>query len=168
MESHDPRLAALCRPFAEAPEVILAYLFGSRAEGREHPDSDWDIAIVTDAHISYARRFELELAAQQRLGGGRVQVITMDSAPIELRYRVVATGMLLFARSVELRVEWEATTMSRYFDALPGLRQWRADLIKGGNSDAAVRRYRKQTGKAQRLREPAGGDPDDRPDRVSR
>ncbi|MGH2633260.1 MAG: type VII toxin-antitoxin system MntA family adenylyltransferase antitoxin [Tepidiformaceae bacterium] len=157
MDNDDSRLLALRDLFSTVDEVVLAYLFGSRAEGREHPASDWDIALVTESPLTYERRFELEHAARQ-LVDGEVQLVPMQSAPIEMRFRVVATGRLLFQRSVEERVEWEANTMSRYYDALPGLLRWRAELIEGGNTDAAIRRYRKSAGKTRRLPQQAGGD----------
>lgn len=149
---------ALRHLFASAPDVVLAYVFGSRAEGRERQDSDWDIAVVSEGLIDYHRRFELEREARRLLEGAEVQVVPMCSAPIEIRFRVVATGLVLYERSQEDRVEWEANTMSRYYDALPALRRWRSELIEGGNSDAAVRRYRESAGKARRLSQQAGGD----------
>jgi predicted nucleotidyltransferase len=164
MDRDDPKLEALRHFFASesetAPKIMLAYLFGSRAEGREHAGSDWDIGVVSDSSMPYERRFELEREARRLLDGAEVQIVPMHSAPIELRFRVVATGRLLYERSIEERVEWEANTMSRYYDALPQLHRWREEVIEGGNADAAVRRYRESAGKARRLRESTRSDSD--------
>lgn len=39
---------------AFVPQVRFAYLFGSRAQGRERPDSDIDVAVVLDDGIAAA------------------------------------------------------------------------------------------------------------------
>lgn len=37
-------------------EVIL---FGSRARGDAHPDSDWDFLVLLDGHVDHARRLRV-------------------------------------------------------------------------------------------------------------
>lgn len=43
--SDDPKIQALKEYFAERDDVIMAFLFGSRASGKVHTGSDWDIAV---------------------------------------------------------------------------------------------------------------------------
>jgi predicted nucleotidyltransferase len=44
---------------SDQDDVLDAYLFGSRAEGRAAPQSDYDIAVLARAELAPARRFEL-------------------------------------------------------------------------------------------------------------
>jgi uncharacterized protein len=54
------RIRTLVKEIDPTSEVIL---FGSRARGKEHPDSDWDILILVDtkADLDYERIFRHKL-----------------------------------------------------------------------------------------------------------
>ena len=53
-------LTARLREYFEArPEVRLAYLFGSRAEGTASEDSDYDIGVLPAKDADSGLRFEL-------------------------------------------------------------------------------------------------------------
>ena len=43
---HDPDLARLLNHVVEAMDPLEVWLFGSRADGRARPDSDYDILVV--------------------------------------------------------------------------------------------------------------------------
>jgi uncharacterized protein YutE (UPF0331/DUF86 family)/predicted nucleotidyltransferase len=88
----------------------FAYLHGSRAAGRERPDSDVDIA----AHFGgrAPNSFDVLLPAG-------VDLLVLDGAPLELAGRVAAGGRLLFDDEPVARVRWEAVTRKVYFDELP-------------------------------------------------
>ncbi len=123
--------------FAEIAEefgVELAYLFGSRAqiEGRAGPLSDYDFALLLREELAFPRRYELAYRLARCLGVpfDRIDLVVLNAAPIELRYGVVATGILLYEVHRAVRVEFEARTLGRYFDYLPVLRRQRADLLR--------------------------------------
>jgi predicted nucleotidyltransferase len=88
----------------------FAYLHGSRAAGRERPDSDIDIA----AHFGGRppNSFDLLMPAG-------VDLLVLDDAPLELAGRVAVGGRLLFDDDPVARVRWEAMTRKIYFDELP-------------------------------------------------
>jgi len=134
-------------------EILLVYLFGSRAAGKVGKRSDWDIGVLLSEpfpkHFGYA--LASELAAL--LGTDRVDLVVLNDAPIPLRYNVVSMGTLLFEKSRSIKVEFEADTMSRYFDYLPVLRQQRRDIVEGKGYDARVQRYRQALGKTRRVLE---------------
>lgn len=46
-------------PIAKKYEIDLAVLFGSRATGRVHSESDWDIAVRSRRVLSLEERLEL-------------------------------------------------------------------------------------------------------------
>ncbi len=117
------------------PEILdgrpgmLAYLYGSVAEGYALPDSDIDIALVlTENHgLSAYERMRLELAigadVEDRCHLREADVRSIDDAPLMVQGTVLTEGLLLYARDEDFRVEYEVLTRKRYFDFLPVHRQ---------------------------------------------
>lgn len=84
-------LADACRARGAVPQGI--WLFGSRARGEEHPESDYDLAILCEGRLG----FDL-LSIQDRLSresGRELDLIELATAPPELAWQVVTTGRLL-------------------------------------------------------------------------
>ena len=52
-------------------------------------------------------------------GTDRFDLVVLNRAPVELKYNVVATGKVLYEESRAALVEFEAETLSAYFDSLP-------------------------------------------------
>ena len=136
---------------ADQHDVLVAYLFGSCAEGRAAPQSDYDIAVLARAKMLPARRFELASKLGRLLNAQPVDLIVLNDAPVELSYAVVATGRCVYEREVAARVEFEAVVLSRYGDMLPMLREQRRELIQGGNYESGVRRNRAALGQTERV-----------------
>jgi predicted nucleotidyltransferase len=126
--------------------AMLAYVYGSMAEGCPLPGSDVDIALVwmPDAEQSAYERFsaELDIAAEieAQTGIQNADVRSIDDAPLQVRGQVLTEGQLLYERDEDLRVEYEVYTRKRYFDFQPALERMRqafftrleADLRKKG------------------------------------
>jgi hypothetical protein len=91
-------------------------------------------------HERIQAEFSHELACA--LGTDRIEVVVLNSAPVELAYTVIAQGERLYERDVSTRVEFEADVMSRYGDYLPVLRALREDVLRGDRDGTRVRRYR--------------------------
>jgi hypothetical protein len=81
----------------------------------------------------------------------QVDLIVLNNASIELRYAVIATGIVAYEANVETRVEYEALTLSLYGDFLPVLRDQREDILKEEKNETGIQRYREALGKTQRL-----------------
>jgi uncharacterized protein len=96
----------------QAEGVLGAYLFGSRARGRAHSNSDWDVAVLfprqapKDAALDLKRRLEVHL-------GMPVDVIDLRSAPLELTFTVLSGKALITSPAA---AEWEIQAMSRFWD----------------------------------------------------
>lgn len=90
--------------------AVFAFLHGSRARGRQRPDSDIDVAAWwgADAPASW----------EVRLPEG-VDLLVLDDAPLELAGRVAHRGVLLFEADPAARVRWQATTRKIWFDERP-------------------------------------------------
>jgi predicted nucleotidyltransferase len=136
---------------SDLKEVSLAYLFGSRVEGRLGPMSDYDLGVLIDrtAHEGQVQaRLAHRLACA--LGADRVDVVLLNRAPIELAYAIIAQGEVLYQRDVAVRVEYEAQVMSRYGDYVPVLRALRDDIVRREDDGTRIHRYRAALGRTER------------------
>ena len=119
----------LARFFAEREtgEAAAVYLFGSVARGDDRPGSDIDLGIL------YRRDppatldgLPLQLEGDiERLLGRATQVVTLNTAPADLRARVLRDGVLLLDRDPALRIRFEVRTRNEWFDLQPILREYR-------------------------------------------
>jgi len=147
-EFPDP-VQRLIQYLAGTEQVLLAYLFGSQAEGTAGPQSDYDIALlVRQPSLALQARLAHEIGII--LGTDRVDVVFLNRAPVELAYAVIAQGQLLYQRSVAERVEFEAKVLSLYADYLPILRRQREEILKDVGKEARVQRYREALGRTER------------------
>ena len=88
----------------------FAFLHGSRASGSHRPDSDVDVAAWWGGAAPAS--FEVPLPPG-------VDLLVLDTAPLELRGRVAHRGLLIFDDDPSARVRWVATTRKIYFDERP-------------------------------------------------
>lgn len=72
----------------------LVYLFGSRAEGLESTNSDWDIALLSDTKLVPFDRWELAQALAAQLGAD-VDLVDLAQASTVVRMQVILKGQLL-------------------------------------------------------------------------
>ena len=123
--SRSPSAQAVSRVVSRRREIQAAYIFGSVAHGRTHPDSDIDIAVLLGRPIPDARAVNYRLGLARDLGValGRndVQLVILNQAPPLLAHRVLSQGTLVFERSRSARVRFQVQTASRYADHVPAL-----------------------------------------------
>jgi predicted nucleotidyltransferase len=101
--------------------VVVAYLFGSRAVGRNRNTSDADVAVLVDGERGLLEQEALADRLARAMGVPDVDIIVLDEAPLELRGRIVQEGRVLFSADEARRVAFEVLTRSQYFDFLPTL-----------------------------------------------
>ncbi|PVY95035.1 nucleotidyltransferase family protein [Actinomycetospora cinnamomea] len=118
-------------PLAERDEIVrllreagarFALLHGSRARGTARPDSDVDVAAWWGGEAPAS--FEVLLPSG-------VDLLVLDTAPLELRGRVAQHGVLLFDDDPPARVRWVATTRKIYADERPRLERNRREFVEG-------------------------------------
>jgi predicted nucleotidyltransferase len=108
----------------DRPEVLDAYLFGSRATGRERPDSDVDVAVFLDpGRTAEHGRLQLDLIGrlESASSGQRADMVVLNRAPPLLYHRVLRDGIRLVSRDLVATTRREGFALSRYFDDLPRL-----------------------------------------------
>jgi uncharacterized protein YutE (UPF0331/DUF86 family)/predicted nucleotidyltransferase len=93
-------------------DVLVAYLFGSRARGVAGPLSDVDVAVLLDDGDSFQRRLDLIAAVAEVTGGVAADVVVLNEAPVALGYRVVRDGVLVHSRDEVARIRYFARTVA--------------------------------------------------------
>ena len=139
MDSKD-RLADRITAVLEArPEILEAYLFGSRARGEAQSYSDVDVAVFIDETKvepgPFGYRSELTSTLMSGLGTNAVDVVVLNSAPPLLYHRVLRDGARLFARDLRATTVREGRALSRHCDFAPHLAK--IDAILGARERAS-------------------------------
>lgn len=105
-----------------APDVVVAYLFGSFARGHAGPLSDVDVAVLLrdPADEAGCRRLVADIASI--VAPRRADVVVLNDAPVALAYRVVRDGQVLVSRDEAARIDHWVRTVDRYLDMAPARR----------------------------------------------
>ena len=141
--------AGMARFFAQQPEVVVAYLFGSVARGQADAASDVDIAILLDHRIGSRRFGKLQLRYMMQLGDlcqGEPDIVILNHAPPLLQDQVIRYGRAVYERSHRERIAYEVKALSLYFDVKPMLDQQLQmvfDELKEGGLGVRYTRYRR-------------------------
>ncbi|MBI2100943.1 MAG: nucleotidyltransferase domain-containing protein [Candidatus Vogelbacteria bacterium] len=98
--------------FENRDEVVMAFLFGSRAEGRARNDSDWDIGVYfrpkTKGELETKERYtgESEISGEvARLLGAETDVVVLNRARPSLVFDVLNSGKILANKDETLYLE---------------------------------------------------------------
>jgi predicted nucleotidyltransferase len=101
------------------PQIRFALLYGSRANGRPRPDSDWDVAIYLDDALDAGERLDL----QRRIVAGLapavpIDLVVLNEAPPLLGHRALR-GERLFVRDKTLYTRYFVKTVGMALDQAP-------------------------------------------------
>ena len=119
--------------FASKPEILMAFLFGSRAKGIARTSSDWDIAVyceprVKEIEYESTTRYAGEDAWGQDLEhilGHEVDLVILNRAPAHLVAHILTNGITLDIKkrwwyvkllliTTTLATEWRQLARSYY------------------------------------------------------
>jgi hypothetical protein len=113
-------VAALIETLAAQPDVVAAYLFGSAARGTAGPLSDLDVGLLAgDRHRAQAACERTTDALGRALRTSRIDVVSLASAPMPLRYHVVRDGSLVLCRDAAVVERFVTDTVLQYLDFKP-------------------------------------------------
>lgn len=105
--------------FSLHPEIKLVYLFGSRAQDKAGPLSDYDFAIYLDEPDSLKRynlRLELIDKLSRILASNKIDVcILNDLKSPELKYNIIKNGNLIYEKE-PFKLLVEPRILNEYFD----------------------------------------------------
>jgi len=141
--------------FAEEKNILLTYIFGSQLTGKIGPQSDYDFAVFLSQKTSFPFKYKLKNKLLSILDSKQVDLVILNDAPIELKYKIIATGKVIFQKSSAAKVEFEADTLSQYFDYLPVLRAQKKEILKfkpkGEKYGDRIQRYRAALRKTEEM-----------------
>jgi predicted nucleotidyltransferase len=115
------------------PDVVAAYLFGSRAR-QEHTDrSDLDLAVLLQDGLAAGRVFDRRLQLMDdlaRLATTPIDVVVLNGAPLLLQHEVLCDGVLILELDRAARIEFEVRAGHLYADSLNARRFFRQSLLE--------------------------------------
>ena len=87
------KIEALRRYFESRDDVVMAFIFGSRAKGRARMRSDWDIGVYL---VEESREREEEIwGGVEKIVGTEVDMVVLNRAPASLAWTIVRAGIPL-------------------------------------------------------------------------
>ena len=112
--------AAIGDALADVPNVAFALVFGSRARGTAHADSDIDVALdFGRGRGPGAYEIGAIVSRLEEAAGRSVDVVVLDDAPSGLAYRVFRDGVTVLVRDRSALVERKARAILEYLDFQP-------------------------------------------------
>jgi len=118
--------------FSKHP-VLFAYLYGSYATGVVHPFSDLDIGIYIDK-VPDSKHLELELSLSLEIDANIESVVAsevriINNLPLVILGKTITEGALIYSRDEIIRVDFETSVRSAYFDFLPVIQRYHSTYI---------------------------------------
>jgi hypothetical protein len=116
-----PPLGKLESVFKKYPAIRAVYLFGSKASGRGHAESDLDLAVLADEKSLRRRKLDIlaELAAN---GFCNVDLVFLPDDDIVLQYEAVRLNLILYRRPDFDAASVYSLFVRRYLDFRPYLK----------------------------------------------
>ncbi|ALE85976.1 nucleotidyltransferase domain-containing protein [Pseudonocardia sp. HH130629-09] len=122
----EPALRAEAAAVLRSRGARFGFVHGSRAVGgRARESSDLDVAAWWA--VAPPAAFDLDLPSG-------VDLLVLNSAPLELAGRVAMHGELLFDDDPPARVRWVATTRKIYADELPRITRAHREFLENVRS----------------------------------
>ncbi|MBM3134803.1 MAG: nucleotidyltransferase domain-containing protein [Chloroflexi bacterium] len=139
-------VAGLAEFFAQQPDVVVAYLFGSVAKGTARAQSDVDVAVLLDERLTPLERggHYLALLGLDRFADRSLDVRLLNETTPLFCSQVVKHGQVIYERTRAERIAFEVRTMANYADTQPMREFFTQDLyqrIREGKIGERRRRY---------------------------
>ena len=113
--------------------VLFAYLYGSYATGVVHSFSDLDVGIYIEG-VPSEKQLKLELSLSLEIDaniGGRIlsEVRIINNLPLVVIGKMITEGTLIYSINENIRVDFETSVRSAYFDFLPVIQRYQKAYI---------------------------------------
>lgn len=100
--------------------VVLVYIFGSVAKGRENFLSDIDIAVLFSKKVKKDNYFNLRIKIageiDRALKTGKTEVICLNKTSPFLKHEAVCSGVVIYCSDVEIKRYFELSALQDYED----------------------------------------------------
>ena len=129
------KISAECIAELKKLGVSSLYLFGSRAQGVERRDSDYDFGILmkeprvlrAGTQDLYQKIYDL---LQDAVGvKANLDIVFLDRAPLQLRYHVIRSGKVLFDSNPQRRGRFIERTMIEHADFEPHRKRFEEAIL---------------------------------------
>lgn len=117
--------------------VEALYLFGSRAQGIDHPLADYDYAVLTKkkGHMKGDRLYTilydiLSAVSPRTLKNDVLDIVYLRDAGLELKFHVIRYGKVIYDGNPRARLNFEEQTMLLYCDYRPLLDQFDRTILQ--------------------------------------
>lgn len=107
--------------------VAGVYLFGSQAEGAAGKLSDFDAAVLFkdakkafgDTSEVYGQLYDIFSDTFKLKGFKNIDIVLLPNASLQLRYRIVTMGKILYSGDDKIIMDHKEKTMLEYADFAP-------------------------------------------------
>lgn len=117
-----PTISRITQLAKQNADIGAIWLYGSRAQGRARPDSDYDLAVAfNDFELDNLARYNrphclvLDWAADLALSEDKISIVDINQAPIYLAYQIIDTGQLIYSDG-SARAWQEITRINSLFE----------------------------------------------------
>jgi len=115
-----PLIEKLKKVLEADDDVILVYLFGSYAQGRIHPLSDVDIAILLKESVDFfEKKLDLTETISKTLLTDEFDLVMLNEASPGLLFEIFNKGKILVNKDENVRIEFLLRSIKKYIDTYP-------------------------------------------------
>lgn len=112
--------------------VLVAYLYGSRAVGRDHEDSDYDIGLLVEDEENFdIHRVSGIIDRLEEVLGSEVDLRILNDRDIRFLFNVLEEGHPVMVKDEDVRQRFEVGVMKKYMDMQHSLESMIEMLGKG-------------------------------------
>ena len=98
------------------PGLIAIYLFGSRAKGRAHEGSDWDIGLLGREAYGFKQLLQASTELAVSLSTEHVDLIDLFCANTVLAYQIISEGECVWSDDTIAVANYEIKSFGLYVD----------------------------------------------------
>jgi predicted nucleotidyltransferase len=108
-------------------DILFAYLYGSSVNDPDLFQSDIDVGVYLkpgDLKEYVKKEEQLTAFLVSHLHNDRIDLRIINALPLLLKYSILRDGILIFSRDELERVDFETTSMIRFFELKPYLDEY--------------------------------------------
>lgn len=108
--------------FVGKADVVVVYLFGSHAKGKNHSGSDVDVAVLfkKDTVVDFFERsLNMSCDLMKSLNVNRVDVIALNVATPVLKNQIFKSGVRILCNDPVEAVRFKARSCMEYLEIMP-------------------------------------------------
>jgi predicted nucleotidyltransferase len=127
VEIDTPALTSLCEQF----NLDLAILFGSRAVGEIHAESDTDVGVLVAEHgiLSPAKLLDLQYRLSQVIKPGQIDLADLERASGLLKHIACEKGILLYEAQPGTFARYRVRAWNQFQDERIQIRRFDSEAI---------------------------------------